>query len=291
MIVEAFDLLSTEYSRQVGWKNPPKTFIPLEMNEIQSPVSYFNQMASVLSDGTFGGKFVFVDEVNGRLGGRVLVYNKDFSLAADYDAERITAIRCGLMAALAIDRFFMDPNKYRHMRVGFIGNGRINQATAQVLNELWGIWDFRLCGSQAARGRNLTKFPGLKTIALTPDRLSDCDVVISCTNNNDPDQMVSANEISGPRLFIAQDSGFMFDHTFRDRYRSFTDNVEQLQAAVSHEFQLDPEPPVLFGNLNHPRLGNIDAACVYLYGIALADVVTAKVMAMIDAEAERSIAA
>lgn len=287
-IAAAFDDLDREYILQEPDRNPPKTFIPLS----DGADRYFNQMAAVLSDGTFGGKMVFVDELAGKLGGKIVVYDRDMRLVTECDAERITAIRCGLMAALAIHRFYQSSAPfYRNLMIGFIGNGRINQATAKVLNALWGCWNFRLCGSPAAPGRNAGSFPGLKSIALDKGRLSDCDVVISCTNNNDQAAMVEADQIDGPELFIAQDSGWMLGPSFRRRYASFTDNVEQLNKAMSHEFPFDPEPPVIAGDLNTYKFGRNEKACVYLYGIALADVVTARALAPLLDEAERSIAA
>ncbi|MBF0626125.1 MAG: hypothetical protein HQL82_15120 [Magnetococcales bacterium] len=281
-LAETFRRLDHEYAIRTPACNPPKTSVPLQTDARGLPTRYINHMLAILSDGTFGAKLVFVDETTGRLRGRVVVYDSDGNLLVNQDAEPLTAVRCGLMAALAIHRCRRaEPQDYRQLTIGFIGTGRINRATAAVLHELWGCDQFILRGNAPNIAKNASLFPGRPEIATALPDLARCDVLISCTNNADPARLIETDALAGPRLFIAQDGGFLLGSSFRTLWPSYTDDVEQLSRHLPNEFPFDAAPVTLAGDLNHPALGipsplsRTGAACVYLYGIALADVVTA----------------
>ncbi|MBF0135316.1 MAG: hypothetical protein H7833_12145 [Magnetococcus sp. DMHC-1] len=277
----AYRLLDHEYTIRTPDRNPPKTSLTMHADGQGVPIVYLNQMMAVLSDGTFGSKLVFVDEGTHRLGGRVVVYDKSFALLVDQDAETITALRCGLMAALAMDRYFRcTPRLRRDLTIGFIGTGRINQMTAWVLRTLWGCERFLIRGSPTHINKHAALFPECAKVADGIRDFSNCNVIVACTNNRSAEHLIETDAIHGPILFIAQDGGYLLGSSFRQRFPSFTDDMPQLSRSLQEEFPFDRTPVSLVGDLNHPAFleqGNqpATAVCVYLYGIALADVVTA----------------
>lgn len=104
--------------------------------------------------------------------------------------------------------------------------------------------------------------------------------MICCTNNHSRERLLEADAFTDSTLFIAQDGGYLLGPTFRSRYPSFADDVGQLTRHLHEEFPFDAHPMTLVGDLNHADfLGRgtkaASGACVYLFGIALADIVTA----------------
>jgi hypothetical protein len=100
---DALDQLELEYSAMTGDSNPPKLSIPLAAIEHDGSLRrYANVMGAKLSDGSFGSKTVFVDELESRTGGTVSHFGADGELLYSLPASLVTPLRCGLMAALAM---------------------------------------------------------------------------------------------------------------------------------------------------------------------------------------------
>ena len=91
-------------------------------------------MSAVLSDGSFGSKTIFVDEVAGTVGGDVLHYGANGRRLYSLPASLVTPLRCAMMAALALQYRSKGPAGGRHVLV--LGRGEIGVATCQVLHAL-----------------------------------------------------------------------------------------------------------------------------------------------------------
>jgi hypothetical protein len=103
--------------------------------------------------------------------------------------------------------------------------------------------------------------------------LNRCDVVISATNSTNKEDAIEVDRLDKVKLFVAQDSGYIWGPDFRDRIPSYADDPDQLHKAFDHEFPYDTKR-VNFQSLTSIKKGGRSA--VYLYGIALADVLIAQ---------------
>ena len=131
----ALDELAYEYECMTGDSNPPKLCAPLDRPDEDGWLRrYLNIMSAVLSDGTFGSKTIFVDEVAGLVGGDVLHYGANGRRLYSLPASLVTPLRCAMMAALALQYRRQGPADGR--RVMVLGRGEIGVATCQVLHKL-----------------------------------------------------------------------------------------------------------------------------------------------------------
>lgn len=263
--------------------NPIKQHFTLRRNDTSDQFisTYANIMSAKLLCGTIGVKSIFVNEPRGLLNAS-LTLTFPSGRQTTVDASEITLLRCGLMAALAAEKFV---KVNRNTKVGFIGNGKINQKTAQVFQELFGIEDICIRGSKQNRSKNYHRFKamGFDQIEIdhwdSPELTRTCDIVISCTNTLSSADVISYKDLEGPSLFIAQDGGYIFGPSFREYTQSFTDHPEQLCPAWSDEFPYDEDKIPLYCLANRSRPGPIS---IYLYGIAFADVFVAAHGGFID---------
>jgi hypothetical protein len=112
----ALDQLELEYAAMTGDSNPPKQSIPLAAIEHDGSLRrYVNVMGAKLSDGTFGSKTVFVDELENRTAGAVSHFGADGELLYSLPASLVTPLRCGLMggARAALPRHGGCPQGHR----------------------------------------------------------------------------------------------------------------------------------------------------------------------------------
>ena len=146
------------------------------------------------------------------------------------------------MAALAAEQLVtMTPDT----RVGFIGTGRINLSTAETFKVLFGTREFVATGSPNAETKNIRAFNGI-TLTFADSRefgltkIRECEVLISCTTAaTNEEECFDYSDLSGPKVFIAHDSGYIFGKTFRDELKSFCDMPEQLINHWENEFPWD----------------------------------------------------
>lgn len=297
--------LKDEYLRSFGGAfflsdNPMKKSIVLSKTEDGLPNEFVNVMSSKLTNGTFGTKVIKVSEETGDMDSITVVFGHDGQTQA-IDSVELTRIRCGLMAALSIDLFFNGevgrvigfiggrPAK----KIGFIGGGRTNLWTAKILNQLFGCNSFVIVGSESnPYPALLSEFSALGSASITTrawgyDDLRGCDVVISCTNATNAESVIDYEDVSGPKLFISQDGGYIFGESFRKVCVSVSDYPSQILSHVETEFPWDDVAPSIMEPLvslceigvGADALGKaMKPTAVYLYGIALADVVLAEYM-------------
>ena len=122
-------------------------------------------MGAKLSDGTFGSKTVFVDELDSTTGGMVNHFGADGALLYSLPASLVTPLRCGLMAALAM-RYREELVLERPRKVVVIGRGELGVA---ICNTLWTLREeFKIGSLLSVSGRHIYKnesrlLPGIET--------------------------------------------------------------------------------------------------------------------------------
>lgn len=287
MIQRIYDKLKYEYLRAATngssflKSNPSKQSLVLKYAQEDVPELFVNVMAAKLSDGTCGAKVIRVDEKTGNTTSYTTVYKPD-GTAMIVESADLTRLRCGMMAALSAEFYLGRSALNSETRVGFIGNGRTNIKTAQVFFELFGIRKFVICGHPSFPARNYDKFIEYGNVEVASrdngyEPLRKCDIVISCTNTVSECDILEYEQLKGPKLFISQDGGYIFGESFRKECGTFSDHPTQLLHAAPHEFPWDKgELSVVFPIEMLEKLPVSDKVpAVYLYGIALADVVVA----------------
>lgn len=186
----------------------------------------------------------------------------------------LTQVRCGLMTCLAIKKLAIEKPR----KVGYIGNGRINLENCEAITRFFGKHEAVIRGSARNRAKNKEKFDALCENVTVDDterleRLSECDVIISCTSTCDPSDAINNALLADVPLVIALDSGYVFDESFRRERELYTDHPEQLIAHYADEFPYDKEIRQ-HKNLTEAKPGG--KAIVHLFGVAIADLVVAK---------------
>lgn len=263
----------------------------LEMNPIKQSFDCTGDLkgnmeryTNVMYARTENGIFTKVIAIDDRIGFRdvkeEIVYVDNNLNVTCVENLFLTTVRCGMMAALAIDfNQFGKPDT----KVGFIGNGKINQQTAMILSAQFGIHEFVIRGRFGYRSRNKEVFEKYGNVQVDESDdlsiLNTCDVIVSCTNSNSKSNLVSNADLSEPRLFITQDCGYLLDESFRDEagMSCFTDHPEQLYEHYREEFPFDDA----LRYFELMRETNDDGRkSVYLYGIAIADAIVFEEMCL-----------
>lgn len=222
-------------------------------------------------------KVISIDDVAGT-SHETVVYTDRYLHTQVCKDSGLTAIRCGLMAVLAAE---LNYPINRMTKVGFIGNGNINQKTMEVLNILFGIESCVIRGSKKNRSKNIEKFEdilhGRGTIIVDDTEncrwLNECEIVFCCTSSYKADDMISAEMLSNPNVIVAQDSGYVLDESFRKGLEriSFTDHEEQLFEHYRSEFPYDKRRRRFM--TMHDVSDSVCKKAVYLYGVAIADLI------------------
>lgn len=306
-VIRCFERLYDELMAAKPERNPSKISMIVAENgngnatEIPGAVAvaendvFTNILGAVTADRHSGGKIISVNDFTGTIAGKVVVFDPAGGLVRCVDAEPVTALRCALMAALAIwcHRCLAPPAQstasrdftaWPLLRVGLIGTGRINAVTAAVLRVLgryYGETEVRLTvmGSPRNPTKNIELFGLNITQAQSLADFAGCDVLITATNPY-ANEMISVDDLPAIPLIISQDCGYYLNETFRLTRPSFTDNAYQFCDHLYDEFARDSEEArleVLRGVMPFTDLSFYDAKnpVVYLFGIGLADIVTA----------------
>lgn len=194
----------------------------------------------------------------------------------------ITTVRCGAMTAVAIDlinRVYETDIK----KVGFIGNGRTNLMNARFIKTIFNPESFVIRGSHKDRGKNSDSFNLILPTEVddTDDMklLNECDVIVVTTSNYESKYMINAETLCKPKLIIVLDCGYTLDESFRKSCLSFTDYPLQMEHEYSDEFPFDNGKYVIDCLANYKNIDKEKRTCVYLHGIALADITTAEMLA------------
>ena len=259
--------------------NPPKQSFSIEDNG-ECVLKCTNVMYAKTEYGNFT-KVITLDDISGKTDETIIYTDNDMNVTIKRNIG-LTQLRCAIMAAIAIDLNF---NVVLGTRFGFIGNGRINLKTCEILNHLYGIKECVIRGSRSYRGKNKSKFEYIlsgdcrlvvddtESLAL----LNTCDIVICCTSSYEEKDMISVNQLNKPKLIIVQDSGYLLDESFRGKadISNYTDHKEQLLSHYSEEFPFDKEKHSfeVFGGVRRLNKRSLQKRAIYLYGIALADAI------------------
>lgn len=229
--------------------------------------------------GHYGEKRIYVnDETNGYEEDVFIHMGTDFF---SYHNQGITTFRCGIMTAVAVyemlKKVMIVPRTW-----GFIGCGRTNIMNCRVANEIFGIEEAVIRGSDKNRAKNLDKFKEIcnTTVDDTDDcRLIDsCDIVVVCTSNFSREHMYSTKDLKHPKILIVLDCGYTLDESFRRECVGYTDYIEQIESDYDDEFPFDSKPYPLKQMAENKDLEG-GRVCVYLHGIGYSDVAIAELKA------------
>lgn len=222
-------------------------------------------------------KVISIDDVTGK-SNETVVYTDRHMQTEVRENCGLTPLRCGIMAALSAD---LNYQVNRMTKVGFIGNGNINQKTMEVLNIIFGIEQCVIRGSRKDRSKNIEKFEdilhGRGTIVVDDTEdcrwLNECEIVFCCTSSYKPEEMISADMLSKPSVLVVQDSGYLLDESFRKGIGrvSYTDHEEQLFEHYRSEFPHDKRRRRFLTMCDESN--SVYKKAVYLYGVAIADLI------------------
>ena len=232
-------------------------------------------MSAITKSHTSMQKRIIIDDMSGYVSEEIRA--TDISGAHyTFCGCNLTGYRCAEMTALAIDMLYGKPR-----RVGFLGTGKTNLLNCIAIHKYFLTEDIVIRGSK----RNLAKNAGdfftiCENVKIdTSDcmrLLNECDVVVECCSNCSRDELISSYQLSGPKLIVALDCGFLLDESFRLNRVSFSDWPEQLEGHYAEEFVFDRQLHN-FKQMSYDH-DEYDKAVVYLYGVAIADAVAAERM-------------
>lgn len=236
----------------------------MEIQEPQTPklqrllradgARYVNALPATLRDGTTGAKVIWHDEPSGRTSSLVTVCRPDGTLAA-LDGNRVTAIRCGLLAALCLTRHI--PLTER-ARIAIRGYGKIGRGVHEVLSALTAAYTVQVIPSP--------RQPAVEA----SDRLASFDAIITaCAMRGDAP--LDFDRSARTRAYIALDGNTSLGPTFRDWLPSYSDFPAQLREHWADEFPGEI-PPALLEITDAPE----EPAAYYCYGIGVADLIVAR---------------
>lgn len=260
---------------------PPKQLIAIANwgDEDFSDVRTLSLLGNI-PGGVSGGKIIHANETEEIQKAATVIFANGGHELVVVESSWLTNLRCGLMAAIAIERFL--PDVGADMIVGLAGLGRINVLTARVLHDLWGVREFVVRGSRRNRAHNvdvlIDAIPGVRVRCDdTPQMeiLACTDCVISCTTNNYPDDTARFEWLSNVPLFVAQDEGYFFGQSFRDALPFVSDHPEQHHSHWRDSFPWDEPGERQIQNLAATTLPKGSQVVVYLLGIILADLIVA----------------
>ncbi|MDX5370575.1 MAG: hypothetical protein LPL29_14490 [Alphaproteobacteria bacterium] len=285
-----YNRVKEEYPAAFAFHDHPKKIsMPLSFYPDGGPVCEFvNTMTARLRDGTFGTKTVYVNEATGALSARTTVFGKHGDLIGTVRSDDLTALRCGLMTALAIELYM--GGLPERMKVGLIGTGRINLMVARVLKELIPKVSFIAKGSPRDPEKNLKEIPARLPFFLS--EFGECDAVVSCTSSESEDEVLQIEQFGlkrtsdRPMAFIAHDGGWIFGESFRQAFYNFSDHPEQM--LKDDDFPFD-RGRYEFNDLNKLRtfgvVGPDGPVNIYLSGMAYTDVIVAHELLKLDSGA------
>lgn len=250
---------------------PIKTVEVVRRNAEGLATRYVNTMSARVL-GASVKKLIDIDDETGVVL-ETVNYKKGVKAKVELTNVGLTPVRCSLMTCLAVDMLSKRPKK-----IGYIGNGRINLENCKAISKLIGKHIAIIRGSERDREKNYDKFRDVARFVYVDNTedlslLNRCDVVIACTSTADEADMIENELLRDVPLVIALDSGYLLGETFRTERKLYTDHVEQLLAHYKDEFPRDKEvhkhEQLKKDKEKTPKL-------VSLFGIALADLVTAK---------------
>lgn len=259
-----YDILKQDFIECMSTEEDRRKHCPIKtcmnLKEIDgASVERFTVMPSNDSHGNFGAKMIYVNDLTGEYKETYCLNNRAF------DYTGMTILRCALVNKLVLEIAQIPARK-----IGFIGNGRVNIATAKLLNPV----SIVIHGAKGREGKNKEQF---KNAVVDTDfsLLNECDAVFVCTNSYKREDLIGAN-VFHPKFIVVLDCGYTLNEDFRLKYDLFSDYPEQLMAMQKEEFPFD--------NFAHSYKSLSEIAsgtrgkCVYVHGSAIADLSVAKGM-------------
>ena len=230
--------------------------------------SFTNVMFAKTDNGVIS-KTISLDDLDKTKDSEEIIYTNNNGNIYKSSNCGLTILRCALMACLSIDLCIGFENV---KTVGFIGNGKINLKTCEILSFLFGINNFIIRGRKCDISKNLGLFKRFGNVYIDDNykKLNSCDVVICCTNSIDKNDVIENDVLKDVPLVISQDGGYIFGETFRKKRINYTDHIEQLNCHYLEEFPYDLKKHKLKMIVKEKRKRK---KAVWLYGIALADAI------------------
>ena len=210
--------------------------------------------------GNYGEKTIYIDDEKGEC---VEVYSLNNHIIQHKD---FTTLRCALM-----NKYILELCNVKTNKVGFIGNGKINLATKNLINPKKTV----IHGSKGREEKNKELF-GDCIVDYDFSELNTCDVVFVCTNSYLKENLIETNELKA-KFIIALDCGYVLGESFRREYKSFSEYPEQLLADYKHEFPFDLRKVMIMPVSGVDKCVD-DKKCIYLHGTALSDLSLAKAL-------------
>jgi ornithine cyclodeaminase/alanine dehydrogenase-like protein (mu-crystallin family) len=291
-IHSAYEFFEAEYraafttweSRQLY--NPSKLTQVMKKNvETNEPISSCSVMWGRLPiSGYFGTKTIYYSyDIPLKRSSRTVLFDSTGDVAGIYDANVLTAIRCGLLAILAIKQTGKVITK--DSTVGLVGFGKINSMVGRVLKAYYNIAGYVIrdpkCNAMSAEHwmPSNTRFESLNT----PSKLlKECDIIVTATTNSDLENALGLEDVTngGKRLIICLDLGWLLKNGLNPHISCCTDHPEQLIEHWKEEFPWDPVgmhlPPMVPGQCpKFDQTSTKQTIISYIYGIAVADIAIA----------------
>lgn len=160
--------------------------------------------------------------------------------------------------------------------LALIGTGRINSLVARYAFRFLGVC--RIAALNRGGSRSLLDAEAVSldlSVAWGKDALKHADAVVTCTTNDDPRRMLTERDLPSVTLAVALDGGNVLAGEFRD-WPAFADAPSHWPSVARDEFWDGGRTPRVWKPLSDPRLRLSSARVVWLYGNALADLLTAQ---------------
>lgn len=283
LIVNAYERLKELYlsgkihdSLYMYQHNPIKNSFELGEHNEECITAFTNVMTAKSENGVLT-KVISYDDLTGKKAECVHYVSNEMRTQTMHN-QGLTTLRCALMSMLTTDLCY--PIK-QDTKIGFIGNGNINLTTLEVITMFKGIHEVVIRGSSRDRRKNEDLFieanNGKSVIVDDTEDLrliNECDIIFCCTTSTGKENMISFEQLSHPMLFVVSDSGYVLDESFRKHITKFyTDYDKQLEMHFIDEFPYDNDMKTL-SRIETMKEDITDRQkAVYLYGIALADII------------------
>jgi len=284
---KAYEKLKRDYQLAVATTDTLNHYSPIKkvrvLNSIHGvPSITMTEMHGLAIDGYSVYKTICVNDELCLTDDDVILDDKQHHVIKEYHNQGLTRLRCGLMSCVALEEGMKLLNLKEVKRIGFIGNGKANIQNAQCIHDIFGFDDIVIRGSAKHRGKNKEEYEKIGCKVTVDDSddyhlLNQCDVIISCTSTCNKEDQISSTQLNKPKLFIALDTGYLLDESFRKDCEAFSDDVPQLNAYYDEEFIFDKEKVQLKQLMKDKEIKK-DRICIYMFGISFADAEVAEML-------------
>ena len=293
-IGRCMDALRNDYYLSPDAICPPKHIDPLSFRG-DLIEAYGIAMTALLKNGSWGAKLIRINEYTNKTSSQTILFDSHGDIVVNVDSTELTRLRCALMAALSLDVYYKNREK-SGLSVGFIGAGKINALTMVVFQYIFSISTFFVKPNPSNPTGGVPEFSDTRRIHL-PSDLGTCDIIVECATSNLRENVIELSDVDpgvlqNNRLYIAQNSGWIFGETFRETLPSFTDHIIQINQCLLRKFDWpwDTKEVIIPYDIKDARFSYDYCPCgaiVYLTGIAIADLIIVE-QARIEGRIRRS---